>query len=111
MKKTTLLLLLLCLALLAQDVPQQLVPQQSPPPPPTPVFAYEGKPIALPYQCSLEDIRWSGLTCSEDEPCPIYLELSSVEAVGEVTHEDIKGLNKVLIRLERFWSDQIRFRL
>src|SRR5579871_2108498 len=73
-----------CLALLAQDVPQQ---QAAPPTPatlpPPPVFAYEGKPITLPYQCSLEDIHWSGLTCSEDEPCPIYLELSSVEAVGE----------------------------
>ena len=78
-------------ALLAQDPPQQAVPQQAIPQqavteqstPPTPVFAYEGKPITLPYQCSLEDIRWAGLTCSEDEPCPIYLELSSVDAVGE----------------------------
>jgi DNA-binding MarR family transcriptional regulator len=40
-----------------------------------------------------------------------HRQLGSVEAVGEVTREDIKGLNKALIRLERFWSDQIRFRL
>ena len=76
----------LSLALMAQDVPQQVVPLQvappaAPTPPPAPVFVYEGKPITLPYQCSLEDIRWSGLTCSEDEPCSIYLELSSAEAV------------------------------
>jgi hypothetical protein len=102
----------LCLALLAQDVPQQAAPQQQaapaapptpPAPPPSPVFAYEGKPITLPYQCSLEDIRWSGLTCSEDEPCPIYLELSSVEAVGERVfaagniHSDAVTLYSVLL--------------
>jgi DNA-binding MarR family transcriptional regulator len=40
-----------------------------------------------------------------------HRQLGSVEAVGEVTREDIKRLNKALIRLERFWSDQIRFRL
>ena len=40
-----------------------------------------------------------------------HRQLGSVEAVGQVTHDDIKGLNKALVRLERFWSDQIRFRL
>ena len=40
-----------------------------------------------------------------------HRQLGSVEAVGQVTHEDIRGLNRALIRLERFWSDQIRFRL
>ncbi len=38
-------------------------------------------------------------------------QLGSVEAVGQVTLEDIKVMNKALGRLERFWSDQIRFRL
>src|SRR6516165_12545453 len=33
-----------------------------------------------------------------------HRQLGSVEAVGQVTHEDIKGLNRALIRLERFWS-------
>jgi DNA-binding MarR family transcriptional regulator len=42
----------------------------------------------------------------------LYLrQLGSVQAVGEVTGEDVKGLNKALFRLERFWSDQIRYRL
>jgi hypothetical protein len=31
--------------------------------------------------------------------------------VGEVSGDDVKGLNKALVRLERFWSDQIRYRL
>ena len=38
-------------------------------------------------------------------------QLGSVEAVGEVSEEDFRGLNKALVRLERFWSDQIRYRL
>ena len=38
-------------------------------------------------------------------------QLSSVEAVGQVTAEDLRGLNRALRRLERFWGDQIRYRL
>ncbi|HXE68108.1 MAG TPA: winged helix DNA-binding protein [Hyphomicrobiaceae bacterium] len=38
-------------------------------------------------------------------------QLSSVEAVGQVTAEDLRGLNRALLRLERFWGDQIRYRL
>lgn len=38
-------------------------------------------------------------------------QLGSIEAVGEISSEDFRGLNKALVRLERFWSDQIRYRL
>jgi len=38
-------------------------------------------------------------------------QLGSVEAVGQITTEDFKSLNKSLVRLERFWTDQIRYRL
>lgn len=38
-------------------------------------------------------------------------QLGSIEAVGEVSSDDFKSLNKALVRLERFWSDQIRYRL
>jgi DNA-binding MarR family transcriptional regulator len=38
-------------------------------------------------------------------------QLGSVETVGEVTEDDFRQLNKALVRLERFWSDQIRYRL
>jgi DNA-binding MarR family transcriptional regulator len=42
----------------------------------------------------------------------LYLrQLGSVQTVGEVSSEDVKSLNKALVRLERFWSDQIRYRL
>jgi DNA-binding MarR family transcriptional regulator len=40
-----------------------------------------------------------------------HRQLGSLEVVGEVNHGDIQGLNRALIRLERFWSDQIRYRL
>jgi DNA-binding MarR family transcriptional regulator len=40
-----------------------------------------------------------------------HRQLGSVEAVGQVTLEDLKVVNKALVRLERFWGDQIRFRL
>jgi DNA-binding MarR family transcriptional regulator len=38
-------------------------------------------------------------------------QLGSIEAVGEVNRTDVQDLNKTLVRLERFWSDQIRYRL
>ena len=38
-------------------------------------------------------------------------QLGSIEQVGEVNREDLAGLNRALVRLERFWSDQIRYRL
>ena len=37
---------------------------------------------AFAYACTEDDIRDFGLTCSEEEPCPVFLELSEVEAVG-----------------------------
>src|SRR3954452_15081037 len=37
--------------------------------------------------------------------------LGSVEAVGNVTADDLEGLNTSLRRLERFWLDQVRYRL
>ncbi len=33
-------------------------------------------------------------------------QLGSVEQVGQIGTEDFKSLNKALVRLERFWSDQ-----
>ena len=41
-----------------------------------------GKPILVPFQCTDEDIRSAGLTCSEQDPCPVYLELAAVESTG-----------------------------
>ncbi|MGA7673633.1 MAG: winged helix DNA-binding protein [Rhizomicrobium sp.] len=37
--------------------------------------------------------------------------LGSLDAVGNVSSADLDGLNASLKRLERFWIDQVRFRL
>lgn len=38
-------------------------------------------------------------------------QLASVEQVGGVDHDLMESTNKALQRLERFWADQVRFRL
>lgn len=56
------------------------------------------------------------LTPKGQEACDVVnslydRQLTSLEAVGQVHSSDIKVLNKALLRLERFWTDQIRYRL
>jgi hypothetical protein len=60
------------------------VPQEQPPstPAPAPILENTGKPMLAPFQCTDEDIQRAGLTCSEDDPCPVYLELGVVDASG-----------------------------
>ena len=38
-------------------------------------------------------------------------QLQSLDQVGGIGGEDLKELNDTLFRLERFWADQIRYRL
>jgi len=47
-----------------------------------PILENVGKPIQLPFHCTDEDIQWGGLSCTAEEPCPIYLELTGVESIG-----------------------------
>lgn len=66
----------------AQDVPavgQPGVPQTPPPPP---VILNTGKPMVLPFQCTNEDVGSAGFSCSEEAPCPVYLELGAATSVG-----------------------------
>jgi len=35
----------------------------------------------------------------------------TIETIGGVTAEDFRNLNQALVRLERYWTDQIRYRL
>jgi hypothetical protein len=61
----------------------QSTPQKPAVPPAAPAaLENSGKPMALKFQCTEEDIQAFGLGCSEEEPCPIYLELSGIESVG-----------------------------
>jgi len=46
------------------------------------VLENAGKPMRVPYRCTNEDIRWAGMSCSDQEPCPVYLELTGVESAG-----------------------------
>src|SRR5580658_8917247 len=71
---------IICAALMAQDTPPQTTAPATPAPP---KFQNDGKPITLPFQCTAEDIRWAGMACSEEDPCPIFLELSAAEGVGD----------------------------
>jgi len=41
-----------------------------------------GKPMRLPFECTEADTQAASLNCSEQEPCAVFLELSSVEAAG-----------------------------
>jgi hypothetical protein len=41
-----------------------------------------GKPMRVAYECTAADTQAAGLGCSEEDPCPVYLELSNVEAAG-----------------------------
>lgn len=44
---------------------------------------YSGKPLRVPFECTESDIQAAGLSCSDEEPCPVYLELSSVAPAGD----------------------------
>ena len=39
-------------------------------------------PYRIPFTCTAEDIDAFGLTCSQQEPCPVFAELSSVESLS-----------------------------
>lgn len=59
--------------------------EPAPAPPPAAaqaVLEYTGKPMSVGFTCTAEDIQAAGLTCSEQEPCPVYLELTGVESIG-----------------------------
>ncbi len=45
-------------------------------------LVYQGTPLRLPFQCSEEDVQTFALDCTNEEPCPVYLELAGVEIAG-----------------------------
>lgn len=55
------------------------------------------------FKCTDEDLQTIGLACTEAEPCPVFLELSAVEAVGPKLfiagnlHTDTATLNSILL--------------
>jgi len=47
------------------------------------VLQNTGKPMVVGFRCTEEDMRWAGLACSLDDPCPVYLELAAAESTGQ----------------------------
>ena len=47
-----------------------------------PLLAAAQDAIRVEYACPTADVEKFGLTCSEDEPCDVFLELASAEGVG-----------------------------
>src|SRR5579862_1123475 len=47
-----------------------------------PVLTNNGKLLLVDYHCTGDDIHATGLSCTVEDPCPVFLELDWVEAVG-----------------------------
>jgi len=66
----------------------------------------KGQPMRVLYECMAADTRAAGLGCSEEDPCPVYLELANVDAVGRkifVTgnlHTPLATLDSILLASE-----------
>lgn len=41
-----------------------------------------GSPMRVPFLCTTADMQWAGMSCSREDPCPVYLELTTVESIG-----------------------------
>jgi hypothetical protein len=53
-----------------------------PEPQPAPALRNDGKPMRLAFQCTDDDMQWAGMSCTEEQPCPIYMEISALETLG-----------------------------
>ncbi len=60
------------------------VSAQSPAPPPTPPAKLQntGKPMQVSTHCTEDDIQTLGLTCTREDPCALFLELTGIESTG-----------------------------
>lgn len=68
------------------------LPSQTPetPPPAAPkpeetkpaALQFQGKPLLLPFACTEDDISGFGMTCTAEDPCPVYLELAGLQPLG-----------------------------
>jgi photosystem II stability/assembly factor-like uncharacterized protein len=91
----------LCAVLIVTVGGQEALPAADATPP---VLENTGKPMMFPFRCTDEDMQWAGMSCSEDDPCPVYLELTAAEAVGSQIfatgnlHADTVTLYSVLLR-------------
>jgi hypothetical protein len=72
----------------------------------TGTLSNNGEPMRVPYACAEDDLQWAGMSCTEEEPCTIYLELSSVVPDGRKIfatgnlHSNSATLGSVLLQSE-----------
>lgn len=81
----TWLILAFAAQLVIPAAPPVEMPKPEPPKVAVPVamkLEYAGQPLVLPQQCSEEDIQSLGLTCTREDPCPVFLELAAHEVLG-----------------------------
>lgn len=73
-----------------------------------------GRPMRVVYECTAAETQAAGLGCSEQAPCPVYLELANVDAVGNkifVTgniHTPMVTLDSILLASEdggKTWTE------
>src|SRR6185437_3925481 len=68
------------------------------------ILTNKGQPIRVAYGCAEQDLEWAGMSCGDDAPCAIYLELSSIfEEGGEIfvsgdLHSSSATLSSILLR-------------
>lgn len=62
----------------AQDPAPAALPASAPAP-----LEFQGKPIQVPFSCTEESVQAVGATCTENEPCDIFLELASIESIAD----------------------------
>jgi len=74
--------LLLACVMKAQSQSPPASPELTGPPANPTLVRNEGKPMGIPFTCTDDDMQWAGMSCSEDEPCPVYLELTGIDTVG-----------------------------
>jgi len=41
------------------------------------------EPVRIPFGCSEAELQTAGLLCTEEEPCPIYLEINAIAPAGK----------------------------
>ena len=61
---------------------QAPAPEPAAKPPDPSLLTNSGDPMLIPFQCSAENMEWAGMSCTTEEPCPVYLELAALESVG-----------------------------
>jgi hypothetical protein len=70
------------------------------------ILSNNGDPMRVAFACAEDELQSVGMSCTEDEPCPIYLELSSIVPDGRKIfvagnlHSNSATLTSVLLMSE-----------